>query len=160
MYLGSYVREVDAKGRFLFPAKLKAGLDAEKSDARREAGLVLTLGFEGCLYLFVKFRWEEFVRKEIESRSQLSKDARALRRILGASAQEADIDRQGRLLIPKTFLDGQLRLTKHSRRITVVGSMDHVEIWKEGEWNEFSQKMRRDFDDIAEKISRSAESRS
>lgn len=161
MYLGSFIREVDAKGRFLFPSKLKTRLDAEMTDAPKSgSGLVLTLGFEGCLYVFPKFRWEEFVRKEIESRSQLSRDARALRRVLGANAQEGELDRQGRLLIPKVYLDRHLKLGARARRIAVVGSMDHIEIWKEGDWQVFAEEMRRDVDDIAEKISRSGEGRS
>lgn len=156
MYLGSYVREVDSKGRILIPAKLKSRLDeSREGSAKSSAELVLTLGFDRCLYLFPKVQWAEFVRKEIESRSEFSKDTRALKRILAGSAQIAEIDRQGRLLIPKVFLDGHLRLKKSPRKVVVVGTMDHIEIWREDAWQAFSEEMRQDFDEIAEKISRS-----
>ncbi len=156
MYLGSFMREVDAKGRFLVPAKLKASLSESVGASKRGAAeLVLTLGFERCLYVFPKSQWMEFVRKEIESRSELSRDTRALKRMLAGNAQTAEIDRQGRLLIPKVFLEGHLQLKRGSRRIVVVGTMDHIEIWREEAWRAFSIEMQQDFDEIAEKISRS-----
>ena len=140
-----FVREVDAKGRFLVPAKLKARLESSE--------LVLTLGFDRCLYLFPKFQWSEFVRKEIETRSELSRDTRALKRMLAGNAQDVEIDSQGRLLIPKVFLEGHLQLKSKTRRIVAVGAMDHIEIWKEESWANFSKEMQQDFDEIAEKIS-------
>lgn len=157
MYLGSYLREVDGKGRFLVPAKLKSRLDAAQAaravSSRAAAEMVLTLGFERCLYLFPKTQWAEFIRKEIESRSELSRDVRSLKRILAGNAQPAEIDRQGRLLIPKVFLEEHLQLKRGVRRIVVLGAMDHIEIWKEDSWAAFSKEMRNDFDEIAEKIS-------
>lgn len=156
MYLGSFVREVDAKGRFLIPSKLKRRLDEAATGSSKDAGeLVLTLGFDRCLYMFPKAQWAEFVRKEIESRSELSRDTRALKRMLAGNAQTAEIDRQGRLLIPKVFLEGCLQLKRSPRKIVVVGTMDHIEIWKEEAWVKFSKDMQQDFDEIAEKISRS-----
>lgn len=156
MYLGSFVREVDGKGRFLVPAKLKSRLDTESAPRGRGPGeLVLTQGFDRCLYLFPKTQWAEFVRKEIQTRSELSSDIRKLKRAMAGNAEYVEIDRQGRLLIPKTFLEGRLQITRKSRRIVVVGSMDHIEIWREDAWQVFSKEMQQDFDDIAEKISRS-----
>ncbi len=160
MYLGTYLREVDAKGRFLVPSKLKARLEESIRSAGsvRDGELVMTLGFEKCLYLFPKSQWAAFVRKEIESRSELSRDIRFLKRMLASKAQTVEVDRQGRLLIPKDFLDGHLRLGRRPaapRRVTVIGAMDHIEIWKEEAWAEFSENMQQEFDEIADKISRS-----
>lgn len=153
MYLGSFIREVDAKGRFLIPAKLKARLEESHGPGRGAAELVLTLGFDRCLYLFPKKQWAEFIKKEIESRSELSRDTRALKRVIAGNAQEAEIDSQGRLLIPKNFVDEHLRISKSARRIAVVGSMDHIEIWREDAWKNFAREMQQDIDEIAEKIS-------
>lgn len=152
MYLGTFIREVDGKGRFLVPAKLKTELDKTSG---RGGEIILTVGFEHCLYLFPKAQWADFVKKEIESRSELSSDIRRLKRILAGKAQSVEIDKQGRLLVPKTFLDDYLKLPVKSKRIAVVGAMDHIEIWKESAWLAFEENMQEDFDDIAEKISRS-----
>lgn len=153
MYLGTFGREVDGKGRIIVPAKLKETL--EESGGGRRSELILTVGFERCLSLFPKRQWADFVKREIDSRSSLSRDTRALKRILAGNAQSVEIDRQGRLLIPKTFLDGHLQLSPRARRVVVVGTMDHIEIWREDSWAAFSKDMRQDFDEIAEKISRS-----
>lgn len=158
MYLGSYVREVDTKGRILVPAKLKTQVeDAAKKAGGRGEELVMTAGFDRSLFLFLKSQWNEFVRREIDSRSALSRDIRALKRILAGRAQMVDIDAQGRLLIPKTFLENVLNVRRASRRVVVVGAMDHIEIWNEGAWKSFEEEMQKDVDEIAEKISRSAQ---
>ncbi|OGH59554.1 MAG: division/cell wall cluster transcriptional repressor MraZ [Candidatus Lindowbacteria bacterium RIFCSPLOWO2_12_FULL_62_27] len=154
MYIGSYTREVDGKGRFLVPAKLKVRLDEVSGGARKAGELVLTRGFERCVYLFPKSQWSEFLKREIESRSELSKDIRKLKRMLTGKAEEVEVDRQGRLLIPKAFLEEHLQMKRGSRRIVVVGVMDHIEIWREEAWQAASREMQDEMEEIAEKISR------
>lgn len=160
MFLGSFVRELDNKGRIILPAKLKKPLDAAG-----ETELVLTVGFDRCLYLFGLAQWTAFVRKEIETRSEYSKDARQLKRALAANAVQAEIDKQARVLIPKSL---QAHLAAAGRdsdsgapsagatgtgRVVVIGAMDHIEIWAEAAWQAFQSGMREDLDAIAEKIS-------
>lgn len=144
MFLGSFTRELDKKGRIILPAKLKRPLDAAG-----ETELVLTVGFDRCLYLFGLAQWTAFVRKEIETRSEYSRDARQLKRALAANAVQAEIDKQARVLIPKS-LQAHLAATG---KVVVIGAMDHIEIWAEAAWLAFQGTMREDLDAIAEKIS-------
>lgn len=147
MFLGSYTRELDNKGRIILPAKLKKPLDAAG-----ETELVLTVGFDRCLYLFGLAQWTAFVRKEIETRSEYSKAARQLKRALAANAVQAQIDKQARVLIPK-ILQARLAPVGASSRVVVIGAMDHIEIWDEAAWQAFQGQMREDLDELAEKIS-------
>jgi MraZ protein len=53
--------------------------------------------------------------------------------LLFASTIYAEIDEQGRFLIPKNLLD----FAKLSKKVMIVGVGDHFEIWDEDAWNHY-----------------------
>jgi len=67
---------------------------------REELGdsFVVTLGLDGCLFVYPQEDWEDFVKQLRELPG--SKEARKLQRYFMAGAASCELDKQGRTLIP------------------------------------------------------------
>ena len=96
MLLGEYEHTIDDKNRLTLPAKFRrAFVD----------GILLTRGTDGCIDAYTRDEWARQVHDPLASRDALSKDTRRLRRFLYSGAVEAEIDRQGRLMIPARLIE-------------------------------------------------------
>lgn len=84
---------------------------------------VLTLG-KGCLALYPHDDWNEY-EKELTGTSRMKPEVQALARLFVSNAEDAPIDSQGRILIPK-HLREYAGLT---REVTVSGVSTRIEIW-------------------------------
>lgn len=136
MFMGTYDHSIDAKGRVIVPAKFRE----ELGDS-----FVVTLGLDGCLFVYPQEDWEDFVKQLRELPG--SKEARKLQRYFMAGAASCELDKQGRTLIPANLRE-KAGLEKD---IVFVGVMGKVEIWSKERWAEND-----DFDnvdDIAEHMS-------
>ena len=136
MFMGTYDHSIAAKGRVLVPAKFRE----ELGDS-----FVVTLGLDGCLFVYPQEDWEDFVKQLRELPG--SKEARKLQRYFMAGAASCELDKQGRTLIPANLRE-KAGLEKD---IVFVGVMGKVEIWSKERWAEND-----DFDnvdDIAEHMS-------
>ena len=77
-----------------------------------------------------------------------SKDARAFVRFFYSGANEINIDKQGRALIPQNLLEyGQI-----NKEIVIIGVMTRIEIWSKEKWDNYNESDM-DFNEIAEKMS-------
>ena len=136
MFMGTYGHSIDAKGRVIVPAKFREVLGDS---------FVVTLGLDGCLFVYPEEEWEDFVKqlKELPG----SKEARKLQRYFMAGAAPCDVDKQGRVLIPASLRE-KVGLDKD---VVFVGVMSKIEIWSKERWednNDFDN-----VDDIAEHMS-------
>lgn len=138
MFLGRHQHNLDDKGRLALPAKYRDQL---------QDGVVLTRGFDACLLVYPMAAWAPLAERV----SQLSigdPDARTLRRMLFANATDAQLDRQGRILVP-----GELR--GHAgidREAIVVGMHTFIEIWSPEGWTAQSDMVEREGPSIAERL--------
>ncbi len=136
MFMGEYNHTIDSKSRIIVPAKFRDALGEE---------FVVTLGLDGCLFVYPKEEWTSFVSqlKELPG----SKEARQLQRYFMAGAASLEIDKQGRILIPS-------KLREHAaleKDVVFVGVLNKVEIWSKERWvdnNDYS-----DMDEVAEHMS-------
>ena len=136
MFMGTYGHSIDAKGRVIVPAKFREVLGDS---------FVVTLGLDGCLFVYPEEEWEDFVKqlKELPG----SKEVRKLQRYFMAGAAPCDVDKQGRVLIPSSLRE-KVGLDKD---VVFVGVMSKIEIWSKERWednNDFDN-----VDDIAEHMS-------
>ena len=136
MFMGTYGHSIDAKGRVIVPAKFREVLGDS---------FVVTLGLDGCLFVYPEEEWEDFVKqlKELPG----SNEARKLQRYFMAGAAPCDVDKQGRVLIPSSLRE-KVGLDKD---VVFVGVMSKIEIWSKERWednNDFDN-----VDDIAEHMS-------
>ena len=122
MFLGQFLHTIDDKGRLTLPAKFRPGL---------EAGVVTTLGLDGCLFAFPRTKWEELAAR-IEALPITNPDARNFARLMFANADDSNLDRQGRILIP-AYLRSYAKLDGD---VIVTGLNTRVELWNPARWEE------------------------
>ena len=99
---------------------------------------VVTRGFDGCLFVFSEEGWEKFEEK-LQALPMDKPEARMLSRFFLAGAIDAEVDKQGRILIPSNLLAH----SKIEKEAVVAGVGNRVEIWSKDEWEKAST-----FDDI------------
>lgn len=136
MFMGEYNHTIDAKGRIIIPSKFRESLGDT---------FVVTLGLDGCLFVYPNSEWESFLTKL--SSLPGSKEARQLQRYFLAGATECEIDKQGRILIP-TKLRTAASLDKD---VVFVGVLSKIEIWSKERWEQ--NNIYEDMDDVAEHMS-------
>ena len=97
---------------------------------REELGehFTVTKGLDGCLSVYPEAEWKRLEDK-IRTLGNGEK-ARRVKRYYFANAFDAQLDAQGRILIPAKLRD-YAGLTKE---VVVVGSFDRAEIWNAGRW--------------------------
>ncbi|ADL34604.1 MraZ protein [Butyrivibrio proteoclasticus B316] len=128
-FKGEYSHSIDAKGRLIMPAKFREILGEQ---------FVVTRGFDGCLFVFSEEGWEKFEEK-LQALPMDKPEARMLSRFFLAGAIDAEVDKQGRILIPSNLLAH----SKIEKEAVVAGVGNRVEIWSKDEWEKAST-----FDDI------------
>jgi MraZ protein len=65
--------------------------------------LIMSCGFDNCISFSTVKRWEKFVA-DFDELSQQDPDAHDLRRLLVATAEECDVDGQGRVKLPEFLM--------------------------------------------------------
>ena len=115
MLLGEYDHTLDDKNRLTLPAKFRQSF-AE--------GLVVTRGLDGCLYAFRRPDWDRLVESELATLDTLRPEGRRLQRHFFSGATEAELDKQGRVMIPAQLIEH----AKLGKEIVVAGVNDRLEI--------------------------------
>src|SRR5690242_20539155 len=91
LFLGEYDHALDERGRVTLPRKIRQEID--------EAEIILAKGYEGCIFGFDRGSWEREAAKHFDT-PVTDEKGRQIRRYLFGSAQKADIDKLGRILLP------------------------------------------------------------
>ena len=138
MFIGEYQHAIDQKGRMAVPVKFRAQL---------ASGAVVTRGLDKCLFLYAREEWEKLAQKL--ANLPLSKsNARAFARLMLAGAMEVDIDKQGRINLPK-YLMGYAKVAKE---VVVAGLYNRLEIWNPKDWEEYKEKAEEGSSEIVEEL--------
>ncbi|KAK3582237.1 hypothetical protein CHS0354_023776 [Potamilus streckersoni] len=110
---------IDEKGRLMIPAKFRKELESEE-------GVVLYMMKmqDKSILLYQKKEWEE-VEKELKVLSDFKKEERNLKMFFYSNSEKVELDRQGRIMIPKRFLE-DCGITKDVR---IVGAGNKLAFW-------------------------------
>jgi len=126
LFVGEFEQTIDAKHRLAISASLREQIVAEE-DGRN---FFLVLGPDRHLWLYPDLYYRRLVATL--RRSPLpSRDARKID-LLFAMARLLKPDSQGRVVLPEKSM--QRAIT--SRKVTLVGVFDHIEIWPSEEWEQ------------------------
>lgn len=138
MFFGEFVHTLDIKGRVIIPSKF-----------RDELGDVfyITQGLDECLYIFSEEKWEKLLTV-LQELPMTSKDARNISRRLIARATKLDPDKMGRVLIPASLRN----VISLGKDISIVGSIDKIEIWNKEKWEEIINLDEEHIDMCAEEL--------
>lgn len=134
MFMGEYNHTIDAKGRLIIPSKFREALGDT---------FVVTKGLDGCLFVYDNAEWNVFEEK-LKSLPLTNKDARQFVRFFLAGAAEAEVDKQGRILIPNVLRD----FAKLNKDVVLIGVGSRIEIWSRERFDEMATY--EDMDEIAE----------
>jgi MraZ protein len=121
VFRGQYEHSIDDKGRLSIPAKLREALKQEKK-------LVLTSS-DGYLTAYPLKTWRE-LEARIRSNPTFKRDRRDFLRVVYSSAEDVEIDPQGRILLSQ----GLRQRAGITREVVIIGVMDEVEIWDKSRW--------------------------
>ena len=93
MFMGEYNHTIDTKGRLIVPSKFRETLGES---------FVVTKGLDGCLFVYDNIEWSIFEEK-LRTLPITNKEARQFVRFFLAGATEAEVDKQGRILVPNVL---------------------------------------------------------
>ena len=136
MFIGMYEHQLDTKNRMIVPSKLREELGDK---------VVFTKGIDNCLYLYPMEEWEKFMAK-LSKLPVSDPRARKFVRNFTSNAEECDLDKQGRVTIPK-LLRSKVGIEKE---LTTVGCMDKIEVWSREVYQQAEEDITMNEEDIAE----------
>ena len=87
----------------------------------------------------------------IRSLDPLSRETRVMQRHFFSGANDAELDKQGRVMIPSALLSsGGL-----TREVVVAGVYDHIEIWDRATWRTHLEEVEGSAEHVAERLAAS-----
>ena len=138
MFLGEHRHALDAKGRVIFPVRLREALGAQ---------VVLQKGIDPCLYVLPPEEWERQVER-VGALPTTKPEARRYARFFFSQAQSERIDRQGRLTVPQAFRS----YAGLERDVVIVGAGTRVEIWDAERWEQHRSQSEAEVTDFAKEL--------
>jgi MraZ protein len=139
MLLGEHEHTIDDKNRLTLPAKFREAFGA---------GIVVTRGMDRCLYAYTREDWEHLVETRLAELDPLSREARLMQRFFFSGAAEAELDKQGRFMVPPALIEH----AKLGRDVVIAGVHDHVEIWNRAAWREQLKEVEGSAEHVAERL--------
>jgi MraZ protein len=137
MFYGAHEHTVDDKNRVTLPAKFRDAFGR---------GVVLAKGIDRNIDVYPRASWEASMSR-IAALDPLTREAREMKRYFFAAASAAELDKQGRVVIPAD-------LSAHAgigKDVVVAGVHDHVEIWDRAQWADHVSAIEGSVGDVAER---------
>jgi MraZ protein len=135
MLLGEYQHSLDEKGRLIIPAKFREDLGEN---------FVITRGLDNCLFAYPLSQWK-VIEEKVKELPTSQAETRAFVRMFFSGAVEAELDKQGRIIIPQ-------QLREHARidkDVYVIGVSTKVEIWAKEIWGDYANQAEQSYEEIA-----------
>ena len=127
-FVGEYTRQLDERGRFILPAKIREKLSGTV--------YITKAPLEKCLNLYTEEEWETISKKVHELPSGIDVNAAKFIRKLFSKAQVCELDKQGRIPLMETLLEA----AGLKKDIVLVGANSKLEIWDAELWEEMSRE--------------------
>ena len=137
MFLGEYKTSFSGRGRIVLPKRMRSELKEEKT-------VILSKGFESCIWGFTQKGFEKEAGKQLEI-SATEERARYMRRYLFSGSESVELDAQGRIIIPSALLD----FASVKEEVAIIGAGDHFEIWDAKIWKKHIRKVEKDYGRIS-----------
>ncbi|QQG43433.1 MAG: hypothetical protein HYW45_00245 [Candidatus Daviesbacteria bacterium] len=128
MFLGQFEMKFVGVGRVVLPKSLREEINGKKLVLRIEEEVI-----------------EGYSRQDWESTFKLEERILDERRLIFSASYSAELDHQGRLVIPATLLE----LAKLGSEIVIIGVGDHFEIWDKSRWQEKLAKLKEEYENLS-----------
>lgn len=140
MFKGHFINSINEKGRLSIPSKFRDVLSGWETDY-----LVVTKGLDQCLTAYAPEEWERMEKKAANLSAIRRADIVYKRHVMG-SAEECQIDAQGRILVPSTLRD----YAGLKKKCLCVGVIDRFEIWDVETYDLYMKEALKDPDSLRE----------
>ncbi|MDD5342100.1 MAG: division/cell wall cluster transcriptional repressor MraZ [Patescibacteria group bacterium] len=138
MFIGEYHHNLDEKGRVAVPVKFRTDLSK---------GAVVTRGLDNCLFLYTKEEWTKLADR-LAKLPISQANTRAFARLMLAGAMDADVDKQGRVILP----DYLRKYASIKKKVVIAGLYNRLEIWDALVWEKYKLGTEKNSGDIAEAL--------
>lgn len=135
LFRGEYHYSLDDKGRVVLPPKFRRALGDT---------VVVTRGLDECVAVYAPAEW---TKNEKKLRA-LGVDRRDFARFMLSSAEDIELDRQGRMTIPQHLR----QYAKIDREAVVVGVGGRLEIWGLEHWQRYIAKVQTEAPSLASEL--------
>lgn len=119
MFRGQHEHAIDAKGRTSVPARFRDLLAATG-----ESRIVVTAGIDPCLVAYPMKEWLAF-EDRLNALPKFDPSVAMIRRLYVSGAVEIELDKLGRLVVPKELRD----VAGLERDVLWAGMGAHMELW-------------------------------
>jgi MraZ protein len=143
MFRGIFHNSIDEKGRMSIPARFR-----EQIQNNHTTPLVLTLGFDQCLFLYPSDTFAK-IEEQLSSMDGLNSEVRQLQRTLMKATDEVDMDQQGRIVI-SPVLRKEAGLAKN---VVIVGLLNRIEIWDKQKYESYHAQSSQSLELLGQKLS-------
>ncbi|TVQ26328.1 MAG: division/cell wall cluster transcriptional repressor MraZ [Spirochaetaceae bacterium] len=140
MNTGEFHITLDDKGRLLVPARIRSQI--------RGNSLVVTRGIDRCLWLFSPDEWDSFSSRLLSASSPFSRRGRLMQRRIVAPAQEIELDKSGRLNIPKSLQES----ADLAGDTTLLVMERYMEIWDANAYRTYEAESEAELQEAAEEL--------
>ncbi|HLA24942.1 MAG TPA: division/cell wall cluster transcriptional repressor MraZ [bacterium] len=125
LFRGEHHYSLDDKGRVVIPPKFRRSLGDTA---------VVTRGLDECVALYAPTEWAKN-EKKLQAQAVARRD---FVRFMLSSAEDVELDRQGRISIPQHLRE----YAKIEREAVVVGVGSRIEIWGLENWKRYIAKIQ------------------
>lgn len=142
-FSGKYYYSIDPKGRVIIPAPFREIISSNYSPKL----IIVNAAFDKCLHVYPQEEWNRLEEK-VRQLPKMQEEVRFFMRRVIASAQEGEMDKQGRILIPAAHREDA---ALHND-IAIVGQIEKIELWDRGEWDAVVDPSKIDKKAVEEKL--------
>ncbi|MCX7919108.1 MAG: division/cell wall cluster transcriptional repressor MraZ [bacterium] len=142
-FRGEKYHRIDSNFRISMPREF-ADIFRETSQGK----IVISRGFEHCLWLYPATIYEIIIQR-LSILPQFKKDVMELRSLYVGSITETELDKQGRIVLPKHLI----QYAGIEQEIVLVGESFRLQLWSASNWQHFLERINTNTDVIAEKMS-------
>ena len=129
-FKGSETHSVDSKGRVAIPAKIRRFISPEAKNT-----LVVTRGVDKCIMCFPLDEWEIY-SENLRRLNIFNPTERYVLNVMNMWMDEVEMDSQSRIKLPAQLL----KFAEIKDKVTVVGTGNHITIWKPEEFEAYLSK--------------------
>ena len=139
MLIGYFKNNIGDKNRVAFPVKFKNELGTS---------LIVTKGYENCLIIVDKSKFSDLMNS-IKDVPFVNSGLRDTKRFLIGSAQEIELDKQGRFVIPPDLK----KYASLGNECVFIGLVDWIELWDKSIWDKKEESINSNSSEISDKLS-------
>lgn len=125
-FSGKHYYTVDEKGRLMIPSLFREIISSNYSPRL----YITNAAFDRCLHIYPYEEWSRLEEK-VRALPKMLEEVRFFMRRVVASAQECQLDKQGRILIPAVHRED----AGINGDVVIVGQIDKIELWNRKEWD-------------------------